>query len=420
MVMELIEVVVRHAHRGVTKVFFFFPTLTFRRANVLKQPYHASAETKQHVLQHANNFSWAKACAAEAKDLMEQGFDFEAMAKQDVPQIMGTIRLVLPAMPSAKAANLANYIRDQFASKDRLSAAAPSAPSVDFRQRFVELLSKAQIHPRPEVLQRLQFIQPLAFSLAATVEEAKQWYEYVKSIPQTTTRGRFHALTGYQLDGAPPNLGPGFLYAYNQEGQPFLFKLILSQEFPEAKAAATLYGGPSIVPAKWQTAHDDDAERNISGLLMPKYERTLHDIGVQLPLDVLHSRLRDMITAINFIHAKNLVHMDLKDSNIFSDWQGKWWVGDFGSCVPFGSPILSTTPGCYPQPVKELIGTPAAWKYDWYMLCVIFARQVNCGVPINVDDLDADVRARLAAVDQPGLRDLLLRLIDFTGQTFEI
>jgi hypothetical protein len=47
------------------------------------------------------------------------------------------------------------------------------------------------------------------------------------------------------------------------------------------------------------------------------------------------------------------------------DQEGLWWLGDFGSAVPKGQKIHSTTQVFAPEPC--LIGKPAQPYYDWYV-----------------------------------------------------
>jgi hypothetical protein len=53
----------------------------------------------------------------------------------------------------------------------------------------------------------------------------------------------------------------------------------------------------------------------------------------------------------------------LQGDNIFVDHEGNWLLGDFGSAVKIGSPVISTTQLFGPLP--SMIGEPAQPQFDW-------------------------------------------------------
>ena len=84
---------------------------------------------------------------------------------------------------------------------------------------------------------------------------------------------------------------------------------------------------------------------------------------------------RKIQTALDYIHKKGYVHMDVKASNIFVHQEtGQWLLGDYGACVKIGSEITSTTFGYYPL---KLLGLAARVEYDYYMLGVCLCIQYD-------------------------------------------
>jgi hypothetical protein len=236
----------------------------------------------------------------------------------------------------------------------------------------------AGTRPKPAVMARLQRIKETAILTAGTAFEAQGWYEWAKDLPQTVTRGLFHNLTGYQLDGMHPNI-EGIILAGNDEGLKFMFKTV-KEGSEEAFAATRLCGGPFLVGSRFERAEheqDDGSNRVFEGLLMHKYEGTLQGGEFQLSLETLLKRTKAMILAVNHIHLQGLVHMDIKDNNIFVK-DGLWFIGDFGSCVIFEDPITSTSHPLAEKLLREK--TSSSWKYDWYMLCMVITRQLNVHV----------------------------------------
>lgn len=111
-------------------------------------------------------------------------------------------------------------------------------------------------------------------------------------------------------------------------------------------------------------------------LVMPRFVETLQDPQVRSPECIL-TQTKRIVGALNYIHEHNRVHMDVKAGNIFVSDSGDWYLGDFGSCVPLDSPIVSYTEMLYwdilPPP------SPARFEYDWAMLgvCVLIQAKIS-------------------------------------------
>ena len=80
----------------------------------------------------------------------------------------------------------------------------------------------------------------------------------------------------------------------------------------------------------------------------------------------------------------------IKEANIFL-LDGVWHLGDYGSCARYLDAIREYSSWCYyhdPEAIDRnpLLLSPARWKYDWFMLCLVIARQSNR----NMDDLDGN------------------------------
>lgn len=84
------------------------------------------------------------------------------------------------------------------------------------------------------------------------------------------------------------------------------------------------------------------ASTSFVALLMPRYVTTLAETA-QLCEPALLVGLQHMISALEYIHSFNLVHMDIKGDNIFIDSNGSWFLGDFGSCTLEHEEITSFT-----------------------------------------------------------------------------
>jgi serine/threonine protein kinase len=56
------------------------------------------------------------------------------------------------------------------------------------------------------------------------------------------------------------------------------------------------------------------------------------------------------------MHRAGLTHADVKGDNIFIEQQGRWFLGDFGSCKKVGDIMTSSTAGFYS---RQLVGAGA-------------------------------------------------------------
>lgn len=109
-------------------------------------------------------------------------------------------------------------------------------------------------------------------------------------------------------------------------------------------------------------------------LIMPLFEGTLAAPLQNFEVELVHANLLRIIEAVECLHHRGYVHMDIKGDNIFL-LQGKWFLSDFGSCVQVGHAVTSYTDWFYPDRL-QLGHTPARFLFDWYMLAVAMLAQL--------------------------------------------
>ena len=274
--------------------------------------------------------------------------------------------------------------------------------------------------PDASILERLHKLKNSVFITADTPREASYWYNWTKDIPQSATRGYFLGITGYQLDGMHVYFD-GILLAGDDKGICYMFKQ-MRFDSQEAIFASRVTGKPFIVATSFEHAEAIDANdkrHSCEGLLMRMFERALFGNIYQLSFAALLHRCKAMIIAINSMHTEGIVHMDLKESNIFVR-DGLWFVGDFGSCVNHGDSIRETTAGCYVLTHKEIIGTPARWHHDWFAMALVLVNQLSIReAPIEFVEAgfrDKVVNAIQTKCEEVELKALLLRMVDCEEQ----
>lgn len=142
-----------------------------------------------------------------------------------------------------------------------------------------------------------------------------------------------------------------------------------------------------------------------AAIVMPQYCGSVA-AQVQMSEAAIEAGAQRMLCALEYVHSKELVHMDVKvqnllprehnvnaciclalqeflvcsllhvmqGDNIFVDMAGDWWLGDLGSAVEVRAAVQSTTDWFSQQNLK---GQPAKTTYDWYMLAVALAAEVH-------------------------------------------
>ena len=248
--------------------------------------------------------------------------------------------------------------------------------------------------------------------LRKTVEEALSLYNCIKDLPDTTTKGVFKEKTGFTLLGTHPTMGESFLMAITNLGAPMIFKLLpdfgSSVQSNEINYGCILNGGPCLVPVTFaETASKDHP---LCGLLMPKYDRSLlQDEGIIYDSGVLLLQGTRIKEALEYMHKMGIVHMDVKEGNIFIDHLGSWWLGDFGSCVEINGEIRSTSTFCYPENLlaKKTLARP---MYDFYMLCTVLVNRLSKDL-MDWENLDHSVRKIVLECGDPKLKSFMETLL---------
>jgi TolA-binding protein len=188
----------------------------------------------------------------------------------------------------------------------------------------------------------------------STAEDALKLYADAEAIPQSQTRARAKE-QGVTIDGPMQFAGAqtaSFFRAF--ENTKLARVLKVNNEASKSRSECRLYAalGASaekveiaLVPVKLLEL-DNSSEhqstrasppRKMSpflGLLMPCYAYSFDDLPAPIPSNYAFEVFRRIIAAIDYIHDHGWLHGDVKPGNIFCDWNGEAWLGDYGSSVP--------------------------------------------------------------------------------------
>ncbi len=302
------------------------------------------------------------------------------------------------------------------------------------------------------IISRIQQSNPFALITASNEYEAHTWYNHFKNLPNTLTRGIFARETGFVLNGRHNTISSVIRACRNlgDESHDFIFKLFPREEsmrggillLPEVTAALAMLSGPFLVRCRFEVVcHVEELAKGegergraggpgetgtrqvhaCGGLLMHMFSKSVSGIYAQLSETTLLKRTIAMIKAVNYVHVLDYVHMDVKDTNIFVSSNGTWFLDDFGSCVAVGTNFGDNTTTYFhfdDLPAFDLC--LAEYRYDWQMLSVVIASQLNIGEALEHSNLRQSVLARIDTCKEPTLRDILHDLINCRDRVYEV
>ncbi|KAG2424483.1 hypothetical protein HXX76_014535 [Chlamydomonas incerta] len=304
----------------------------------------------------------------------------------------------LPAAAGAAAGLATTRAGDAGAATGLGVGSAPGDGLPFYYQRFLGLLSLGNItKPNPAVLAAITRRCAARLMVLPDCDAAVELYREAQLFPGPSTEGHLLTQLGLTVNGPlfpNPADGPAsLLVGATNDGSPVVVKLLggvgaAGAQQPggaEAEACRALMeskpAAVPLVPARIVTFELGNDHVSIVGrapglhaaICMPRYVSSLASM-VQLPAAAVLAGGRRMVAALEWIHDKTYIHMDVKADNIFVDPKGRWWLGDFGSAVRKGSPVTSTTTWFAP---RKLLGLPAEPQYDWHMLAVALVVECN-------------------------------------------
>ena len=249
--------------------------------------------------------------------------------------------------------------------------------------RFKNTLKQSGINnPAKGVLDTLVRRFPMQLTVAAEDEEkALDLYNEIKALPSTTTTARFVGEAQIYLNGPASAENVNIIVGSRSDKTPVMVKFLIATNHPtldykalsegcrrEAQVCKKLGLSSTTLPfVRSEVVEIEDASNIVrKAIVMPTYVRTVADSARLWPTSLIDGSTR-MIQALEFMHGLDVIHMDVKGSNILIDQAGDWYLGDFGSTRAAGEAVFTTTPSFYPT---SLSGLPALPKYDWFMLLV--------------------------------------------------
>jgi serine/threonine protein kinase len=210
-------------------------------------------------------------------------------------------------------------------------------------------------------------------------------YTNVKDAAGTETKSCIGNEIGMKVNGSIFENFPFILSAHDANGAPKVVKILrvldgasdlsLRKQDVRYEAESCNFQHPCIVPSDRKTITIDaelaaKANCRIGDnmvLIMPWYTSTLNQHPSNC-LDWIDRQGRRIWDALEYLHNRGIVHMDVKAMNVFVDHENNCYLGDFGSCKPTGELVTScSTQYCWENPMSK----PAHPKYDYFMLLLM-------------------------------------------------
>ena len=214
--------------------------------------------------------------------------------------------------------------------------------------------------------------------LAKTKEQASEIYHDAEMIPQTTTRVTLRENKGIILDG-PLNTGvdaQSRIHLALKNGKPMAVKVSdkksievemgIWRKIQDAPFDCNLVGPMEEIMVK----EDIDGERFSaprSAIIMPLYVCSLSCFPFPLEGNFLLACGRSIENAIGYLHTQNIVHCDIKPSNIFLNHEGVCFLGDYDAASEIGSTFEKATLTHLPEDHLDFVATT---KVDFSLLAV--------------------------------------------------
>ena len=262
---------------------------------------------------------------------------------------------------------------------------------VSLAPQFISLLKMGHItNPNDKVIGKIltSFFKEMHASMVS-VDSAVAFYRSIKELPSTITMCIVEGQVGVRIMGPLSSEKPKLFTGRRPDGTAIVVKLLydsmddarqlkdrVRELEREAECCKDLaLDNESIALVRHEVVDLEVPVEFVSqtrqqgkfkALLMPRYVESLARSGVY-PVSLVAREASRITAALKYMHSHGYVHMDVKGDNVFVDFNGAWFLGDFGSACGIGEPIRTSTPIYY----HCGMGPVALPKYDWFMLLVL-------------------------------------------------
>jgi len=294
-----------------------------------------------------------------------------------------------------------------------LAQATPSAPNWTETMEAVKKmlkLRKKELKEDTVMKMILHHSQQLAVAVEMNqIDVLVDLYDDIYNLPSTTTRFTLKEAQGISLDGVLFGLTKLIRAIDIEKGVPLVLKLADPIEVRAVTALDLREEHEGFIKAKVVELSKSQA------LLMPMYLGSLGEYPA-VSTRIIFREGKRLYSALQYMHKRNWVHLDVKSSNVFLDNNGGWYLGDFDASREIGAAIGQTTLSFYPVP---LAGKRADPNIDFFhlglMLVIEWCCKKDFARVMGVND-KVDIKKIREVLDQqenePELKGFIIGLLD--------
>jgi serine/threonine protein kinase len=143
------------------------------------------------------------------------------------------------------------------------------------------------------------------------------------------------------------------------------------------------------------------------GVLMPAYAGTLSNVPTPADAAYVARVVARLELTLRFLHARGWLHGDVKPSNVFLDFAGDAWLGDFGTSIPTAAAAAGDFAGgtaAYQSEDVDVTREPL--RFDLIGLAAAALELLGLLKPASAPWAAASLMARVRASAFSGLGDL--------------
>lgn len=142
-------------------------------------------------------------------------------------------------------------------------------------------------------------------------------------------------------------------------------------------------------------------------VVMPMFLCSI-DVLPALPEDNLLSGFKELMKAVNRLHASNIIHNDIKPLNILMNLRGSWYLCDYGSCCNIGNQddSIDCTPMYIPRDFKQR----CTKSFDYLLVIVTILDRFTGGEFCRNKFTIQNVKDQISTFENVELKESLMNL----------
>jgi len=268
----------------------------------------------------------------------------------------------------------------------------PIQEQKSYLSEFLDILKQNGINPASDLIARFASpnILPSVIEIVKTYAKrqdilpALDLYDLVKEAPKTGTKILLMKEENIFVNG------PYFFYSHanlfrcldGNTGIPLVLKTTNRREIRICNDILLNNPNKYIIkarPVNFVPDYNLSSRQELNAILMPMYTGSLSEFPA-FPEQILYLKGEQILSALQYLHKLNWIHLDIRGANILVDYEGNWVVGDFNQSCQIGKKIKDETEllCLYFEPNERIGDITATPDIDFYMLGLTLLIESTC------------------------------------------